>query len=198
MIDAVFKPEAQEAAAAIGASYVLALLDAEEREVEFYQLPGEGRDTSGSSVFAEATARGPEMEARTLRARTLDDVAARLGAPFDLIKLDAQGAELRILAGGGETLKAAQVLIMEVAFAGDLYHGAPGFAEAIAAAAARGFAPFGFAEVVRVDGVLVQADMVFARVDSPVFSRLQRSIGDMGKANEVVRSSAAYHASNTV
>ena len=35
MIDAVFKPEAQEAAAAIGASYVLALLDAEEREVQF-------------------------------------------------------------------------------------------------------------------------------------------------------------------
>jgi hypothetical protein len=82
------------------------------------------------------------------------------------MKLDVQGAELRVLAGAGRLLTTTELLILEVS----LYRflaGAPIFHEVVAFMAERGFAVFDVAGLLRrpLDGSLAQVDLCFARED---------------------------------
>ena len=135
-----------------------ALLGAEAgREVTFYEME------TGSSMLPE-NSDVARTEVR-LTTRTLDEIAADLPTPI-FLKIDAQGAELQILAGARQTIPRCDLIQLEVAL--QVYNlGAPDFHETVTAMKQLGFVPYDFSGFSRPNGLdLVQADILFVREDS--------------------------------
>jgi FkbM family methyltransferase len=82
------------------------------RWVKYYENP---MDPAGNSIFKEDTPHFTEEHAVDKKMRSLDDIASEKGwAKPDLIKIDAQGAELLVLVGAEETLSECQDIIIEM------------------------------------------------------------------------------------
>jgi FkbM family methyltransferase len=118
----------------------IAVLSDTNKEVEFFTMKDCGTAT-GCSYYRENTPffQGDRAVGHKVRTKTLDEIAALIDLRFPLlIKLDCQGAELDILKGGGETMRAADAIIIEVAHA-DYNIGAPQAVEVVAYLTAHGF-----------------------------------------------------------
>lgn len=80
-----------------------------------------------------------EEQLVTVPQRTLDSVTAEAGlAAIDLLKIDVQGVEHLVLAGGRETLQRTRVIWIETAFK-PIYEGSTTFAEIYAQLNGAGF-----------------------------------------------------------
>ena len=138
--------------------YVSTVLSASGGEtVIFYEM------LSGSSFLPERS-NAPRTET-TLNTRTLDDVAENLPGSSLLLKIDVQGAELLVLAGGEATLARSEVVQLEVALL-PYNEGAPTFLEVLSYMDERGFVPFDISGESRPMGHLVQIDLIFVRRES--------------------------------
>ncbi len=142
-------------------SYASTLLGSQPgQQATFYEME------TGSSLLPEQS-NVPRTE-RTLTMRTLDEVAGEALAGLEplFLKLDVQGAELQVLAGGAATLQRCEVVQLEVALL-PYNRGAPTMLEVMSFMDARGFVPFDIAGFIRPNGRdLVQVDLMFARRDS--------------------------------
>lgn len=128
-------------------------------EIVFYEME------TGSSTLPE-NSNVPRIE-RRLVTRTLDEVASALPGPL-FIKIDVQGAELRVLGGGQRTLERCEVIQLETALL-PYNEGAPQIVETLLQMKEWGFVPYDFAGFIRPTGVdLVQADIIFVREGSPL------------------------------
>jgi FkbM family methyltransferase len=137
----------------IRSEHFINLIGAEKNDaVTFYKFG------TGSSVLPDLS--DIEREAVTLPMNTLDNVPL-------LLKLDVQGFELEVLAGGRRTLRLSDVVIMEVSLL-PCNDGGPLFADVIAFMKEEGFVVFDFCGQHRREGdkVLVQTDVAFVRHDS--------------------------------
>lgn len=84
----------------------------ETRTVKFYE---NAMDPAGNSVYKEDTQFFTEEHAVEKTMETLDRVVEAMEFPKpDLVKIDVQGAELLVLAGGKETLSQCQDIIIEM------------------------------------------------------------------------------------
>jgi FkbM family methyltransferase len=139
---------------------VSALLGPETKSaVSFYQ------DETVSSVLPEE---GGSKVTVTLPMLTLDQVLAETQFPApNFLKLDVQGYELAVLAGGQQTLARAEVVLMEINLIA-INRGAPLLHEAVAYMAERGFRVYDICSAIRrpLDEALWQTDMIFVRQDS--------------------------------
>ena len=116
---------------------------------------------------------GQEERPVTVAVRTLDQVAAELPLRENiLIKIDVQGYEANVLAGGAETVRRAVAVIMETSFR-KLYEGQPLFDDIYRTMLGLGFDFQGNMEqmVSPADGTVVQADSIFVRRKSPTGSQ---------------------------
>lgn len=144
------------------------LLGKEERaEVSFF-LMRTPYGSTGSSIYEEASEHARD-EVR-LPMTTLDALLRRLpGRSHELVKIDVQGAELDVLAGGPQAVRAAEVFVVELSLH-VVNHGAPLLAEVVAAFDRLGFAPFDLCPLPRgQDGLLRQVDGVFVKKGSPLW-----------------------------
>lgn len=174
----VLMVEAQEAKAAelnalcseLGdVSLASAALGAEPgKDVTFYEME------TGSSYFPERS--NAPRSATVYQTRTLDEVAAPLDGPL-FLKIDVQGAELEVLAGGPETLRRSEVVQLEVPFV-SYNEGAPTLLDVLSFMNEREFVPVDVSGFSRPNGVdLVQADFLFVRRNSslrPDFIRFEQ------------------------
>lgn len=147
--------------------YRIALLGRRnQEEATYYQMITPWGST-GSSLYEEQTAF--ERRVITLPMRRLDDLlAAHPNQRFPFIKLDVQGAEVEVLSGGLETLKATEMVLLEASFL-EYNKGAPQFAEVVAFMNANGFVVFDILDCFRAkQAVLFQSDILFVRKDSPL------------------------------
>jgi len=148
-------------------SFHSTLLGAETRgDMRFFQMG------TGSSVMPEVTS--ADRNEISLAMTTLDAlIGDQISSPA-LIKLDVQGYELEVLRGAPRCLKSAEVIILECAFL-EYNEGAPLFAEVVDFMRERGFLVYDFCGAMRrSDGVLFQADVIFAREDSPLRKSFRR------------------------
>ena len=84
--------------------------------------------------------------------------------------IDAQGAELLVLAGASKTLASVQVLLLELAVV-QYNLGAPIFFEVHAAAERLGFRAFDVSELHYTNAILIQIDIMFVRKTSRLWDR---------------------------
>jgi FkbM family methyltransferase len=134
-------------------------------------------DLVGTSMHREYE-KGLEIEARRVPAVTIDGIVKTYdAAPPYLLKVDVQGAELDVLAGAVETLRATELVVLEVSFL-EFFEGGARFDEVVAALAEAGFAAYDLLGVGYrpLDGALSQADLLFVPRGSslrsnPAFAR---------------------------
>lgn len=156
-------PQVRQTAAALGATLIPELLGRTAGEaVEFNVM------ASGSSVLPENSPVPREVERRTLH--TLDSAvdAPNLKKPV-VLKIDAQGYELEILAGAPAVLARTDAVLLEVSFI-EINKGAPLAAEVVAAMAQYDFVMCEVLEIHRrpLDRAMNQVDFLFVRKDHPL------------------------------
>jgi FkbM family methyltransferase len=151
--------------AASGRRHLIAALGEADGGARAFHVPRQG-DVTGASLYVENTAHYGEqnLQVREVATVRLDTLVARerLPAP-DLIKIDVQGAELEVLAGAAESLRAAAALIVEVSLV-DYNKGGPLAAQVIAAIDRLGFKCADVCEVHRsARNFVLQLDLLCAR-----------------------------------
>jgi FkbM family methyltransferase len=144
------------------AEFVLAAAGEEEGRIYF-----DASDPFGGIASSTPLGRG----GITVPVVTIDaQVASRNLRPPYLIKLDTHGFEMPILAGAEQTLKQANVLVIE-AYNFDIAPSAVRFAELCARLEARGFRCVDLFDVMYrpTDNALWQMDLIFIRSDRAEF-----------------------------
>jgi FkbM family methyltransferase len=141
-------------------SFANALLGAEAGQTATFFEAG-----TGSSLHREQS--NIKFKENRLQTSTLDEVASDLDGPI-FLKLDVQGAELEVLAGGSKTLDRSDLVQLEVALL-PYNEGAATFLQVIQYMDQRGFVPFDIAGMIRPTGAeLVQVDLLFVPTGSPL------------------------------
>jgi FkbM family methyltransferase len=126
-------------------------------------------DMVGSSFLQEVEGREVDGSPRLVPVVTIDQLCLErnLKPPY-LIKVDVQGAELKVLAGANRTLRETEVVILEVTLFGT-FIGGPQFYDVIWKMKQLGFVVFDlFGFLYRpFDDALCQVDVVFVREHGP-------------------------------
>ncbi len=154
-----FEPALQAISARYHADYVLAVADAKQDTV----LISTPDDLHGSTVVEQLD----PTRGRLVPAVTLDQlVEERLLPPPFLLKVDVQGAELRVLEGAQGLLPRTEAVVLETSLM--RFHKLdPELHEVIAYMRERGFAVYDVCGGLRrpLDGALAQLDVTFVPTD---------------------------------
>jgi len=143
--------------------FEIALLAETEREANYHRCTS--GCTEGNGLYKENGVAPFETVKR--QTKTLDSVVG--DRTFDFIKMDCQGGELNVLAGGRRTVSRAHAVQMETQIQ-DYNEGAPRVIEVMAAMAQAGFRVYDLTDFhYNALGMLLQADVLFLRQDSPLF-----------------------------
>ena len=149
--------------------YLLVAVGAEPGETLINVPP----DPDSASLLGEAD---PDPARRQpVAIETVDRlIAAGRITPPQLVKMDVQGFELNVLAGGASLFASAEVFIIEANLF-EFMPGCPRLHELVGHMAARGFYPFDFAGSLRrpYQDDLGQVDVVFVRGTSPMVAQTQ-------------------------
>jgi FkbM family methyltransferase len=109
-LEKILKPRVE----ALGVPYRIAIVGDTEKDVVFNVMCDGGPCSGGSSVFQENTRYGEGERTETRHMTTIDKLVDAAGVgPFQMIKLDIQGAEVIALQGATEVLKSVQVIVLE-------------------------------------------------------------------------------------
>mmetsp|Transcript_11918 Transcript_11918/g.37287 ORF Transcript_11918/g.37287 Transcript_11918/m.37287 type:complete len:174 (+) Transcript_11918:3-524(+) len=162
-----------------------------------------GINGTGDSMRMEKTLAYSDILGKLKQARTLDGLLQRRRWDtfrVELVKLDVQGSELDVLRGAPKVLRDAEVVLMEVPFAGSYNKGAPGFLRHLSFMDAAGFAPWDISELHRLNdhgdftgtGHLIQIDILFLRKGSRFWHSVQEAISTVGRGTSVRRSAIRH------
>lgn len=152
-----------------------ALLDETERKVIWY----EERNT-GDSIFKENTGHFKKTMGIEKSTSSLDKIFSENNI-FDLIKIDCQGAELPILKGGKKLIQESEVIILELPFMGQYNIGVPDFFEHIKYMNDIGYKVFDIIEMHRVQGILIQVDIIFIKKENIFEQHVNQMIQSLGE-----------------
>jgi len=122
---------------------------------------------TGSSVLPEGLA--PNGHRVDIVSRTLDSILAErrwTNQAIDLLKLDVQGFELKVLLGAEEAVARTEFVVLEASLI-EVNQGCPLITDVIAHMVARHFVLIDiWSQVRRGNGALWQTDLLFVRADS--------------------------------
>jgi FkbM family methyltransferase len=149
------------------ASYEIAVAVPDEHPVMINVHP----DLVGSSLYREVE-EGTNVNGvpREVNAITLDGlVRERDALPPYIIKIDVQGAELDVLAGGEATLPEAEFVLMEVSLF-QFFEEGPLFCDVVAYMKSKGFVPYDVLglQYRPLDRALSQVDIAFVKETGPL------------------------------
>jgi FkbM family methyltransferase len=163
---AEFEPYLKEICERYKAQYVLCAAG-EARGVATLNVHTEQLDCS--SLFKEAEGAPVDGIPREVPMVTIDEVCSErdLKGPY-VIKIDVQGAELKVLEGAARVLEETEVVILEVTLFGTMING-PQLADVVTYMKDRGFVVYDVwgCNYRPYDGALAQVDMAFVRGTGP-------------------------------
>jgi FkbM family methyltransferase len=146
-----------------GADYLIAAASDQRGTITINVHP----DLICSSLFKETEGTHVDGKTREVPAVRLDDVCEKKGlkGPY-LIKIDVQGAELKVLDGAPRVLGETELVILEVSLF-RFYVGGPQFYDVMVYMKERGFVAYDIfgGHTRSLDGALAQVDMSFVRED---------------------------------
>ncbi len=128
------------------------------------------RDDSSSFVPGQRKDQSASLQLPLVRVMTLNEIAAESGAPPpDMVKIDAEGFDLKVLAGGSELLGKTDVFLVEAMICEPSYENT--LARVIERMAAAGYRLIDITDLERSpkDGVLWLCEVAFLRSDSRWF-----------------------------
>lgn len=129
-------------------------------EMDFYSI-GE----SGDSLYIEMSGLYDEVAPKRVPVQPLDGYVKDNNLEYpDLIKLDTQGSELDILAGGLECLSNATMVILELSLL-PYNLAAPKFDDYMNFMAELDYFPIALTEVHYLNGIVVQIDLAFVNTN---------------------------------
>ena len=146
-------------------------------EVDWYELCN-----TGDSIMKERTHHFNDVKPHTRACITLDTLFNN-NEFFEIIKLDVQGAELKVLDGGKNLIKNTDFIILEMPFMGQYNEGVSTFLEHISKLDDLGFIPYDITEIHRSGPnniLLFQIDICFINKGHKLISELQNIISNMG------------------
>ena len=162
---AEFEPFLKKICSQYNAQYVLAAAGESSGTVSLNVHSGQ---LDCSSLFREAEGAQVDGEPREIPMITIDAACEdrALSGPY-LLKVDVQGAELRVLAGAARTLQQCEVVILEVTLFGTMI-GGPQLADVVGYMHERGFVVYDLWGMLYrpLDGALAQIDVAFVRKNS--------------------------------
>jgi FkbM family methyltransferase len=132
------------------------------------------REDSCSFVPTQEQANSVGFERREIRVVTLNELVAKSGAPApDLVKIDAEGFDLKVLAGASELLGKTEVFLAEAVVCSQGYENT--VAEVVAKMASAGYRLVDITDLNRspVHGVLWLCEVAFLREDSQLFEGIE-------------------------
>lgn len=158
--------------------FTQAVLSNKEEEIDWY-----GAKTTGDSFFKEVTSHFDNVPASRVVTVTLDKLLEQkiISPGINFIKMDCQGAELRILEGASTLLPGVEVILSEMPFMGVFNQGAPKFIEYVNYMDSLGFMVYDIVELHKSRGLLTHIDIVFISKLSPVGAEAQKVINNFGK-----------------
>jgi FkbM family methyltransferase len=142
--------------------YRISLLSDEEKTETFY-LPKNNPTCTGASIMREKTSHyvDKNIAPLQLQAKTLDNTLSEENIDdIDLLKLDVQGAELKVLKGGLKTLQKTKYCLLEVQFQ-EWNQDAPYSDEVVHFMRDQGYKLYDIFDRSYVKGCLVSADFLF-------------------------------------
>jgi FkbM family methyltransferase len=155
-----FEPVLRELARVYGAEYVLAAASDSSGAAMLNVHVGK---LDSSSMMREIEGKQVDGVPREVRTITLDELAAGRSFPKPyLLKIDVQGAELKVLDGARRVLEDCELVILEVSLFGN-FIGGPQFYEVVQYMKERGFVVYDlFGPFYRpLDMALAQVDIAF-------------------------------------
>lgn len=156
-------------------NYKNVLLFDKETEIDWYEMKN-----TGDSIFKENTQHFKDCVPEKKQTKTLDTLF--VDSIYDMVKLDVQGAELPVLRGGEKLISKAEIVILEMPFAGEWNKGVPNFLEHITYMENIGFKVFDIIDLHRIQNksVVFQIDIVFVNKTSPLINKFQNIINTQG------------------
>lgn len=156
-----FRPALEEITRQFNAEYVIAAASDKSGRIVINVHP----TLEGSSILKEVEGSHVDGVERVVPAVTIDDLCneRNLREPY-LVKVDVQGAELKVLNGGKKTLKETDLVILEVHFFQFFVNG-PQFHDVVGYMKDRGFVVYDcFGGYYRpLDGALAAMDIAFVK-----------------------------------
>lgn len=141
---------------ATGSQYYNVLLSDSAEELDFYSING-----TGDSIFKEVSEVYVGVKPIKMKTELLDHYVIRNHLPIpDLIKLDTQGSELKILKGALNLLGSVKFLIVECSIL-EYNSGAPTISEITKFLQCNGFQPYAVSEFHKNGKELFQIDVIF-------------------------------------
>jgi FkbM family methyltransferase len=160
-----------------GLPFTINLVSDIEENVTFYR--NNDKQATGSSIFLENTKYFNQWNSygTNVTAYPIDDIVEknRIG-PFQMMKLDVQGAELQALMGAERTMRSVEVLITEVPVM-NYNQGSPSFLQIFNALDGMGYAFYDIVDTLRSsqfnrpDNFLLQFDVMWVRKSSLLWSK---------------------------
>lgn len=156
----------------VGAPFEISLVGKAPGNLTYYRRRNDAMGT-GNSVYKENTQFYDEnqYDKVTLAVRRLDDIAAKHSVgPFQLLKIDVQGAEVDAIQGATKILESVDVIYTECSLM-NYNHGAPPFLDLYVLLDHFGFAFFTVANHFYKDGLCLQFDAFFVKKTSGLWNQ---------------------------
>ena len=140
--------------------YVTVLCRPGVSEVAFYSKSDDVGSTGGS-IYKEKTPQYQSVQAVCLPASPLLDIVRKHSLPPpDFVKMDVQGAEIDVIAGGREIIAKASYVLAELPVI-EYNSGAPTLGEYLGMFGQLGFLPIAVSEIHRYRTLVCQLDFLF-------------------------------------
>lgn len=160
-----FQPYLEAICEKYQAEYVIAAADSASGTVKINVHP----DLVGTSLLKEEEGAAVDGIEREVPVITIDEISRdkAFKAPF-VIKIDAQGGEIKVLDGATEALSKTEIVILEVSLFGFFIDG-PEFIDIVNYMKERGFVVYDIFDGRNrpLDNALAQVDIAFARENGP-------------------------------